>query len=380
MLMTFIYFVVVIVILMVIYNYFTTNSSRIVEKIERKDMVQGSRNASQYKLYSGDNLPVSKFSNSFTISFWVYINDYKYSLKENKYILMKGNKDEANDSPIIYLSPYQNNLVVRMKLQSQEDPTQFEDDELKTESATNVNQTLKQDSSVPELNNAKNSASENVSNLSTNSTTNSTTDSNAVLENEQLPSGDNFMNLPVKDNFESIDAFGNISNNSAPLPSVSYNKNFYAEINGENLKEKHNVPTSESFSDTKNNVEQFTNHEEMNNSNENESSNKPEDKYDECMIQNIPLQKWVCIAVSVYNNVLDIYQDGKLKSSCVLRGFPEPPTGEIHLTPFGGFSGKVASVSGFNKAINQDMAYNIYREGPNKKSLYSFFSDLITFN
>ena len=102
--------------------------------------------------------------------------------------------------------------------------------------------------------------------------------------------------------------------------------------------------------------------------------------YDECMIQNVPLQKWVHVAIGFYNNVVDIYQDGKLKSSCVLRGFPEPPTGEIHLTPFGGFSGKVASVSGFNKSISQDMAYQIYREGPNKTSLYSFFTNLITFN
>ena len=117
-----------------------------------------------------------------------------------------------------------------------------------------------------------------------------------------------------------------------------------------------------------------------NNKTEEMSSNhKMEDKYDECMIQNIPLQKWVHVAVGVYNNVLDIYQDGKLKSSCVLRGFPEPPTGEIHLTPFGGFSGKIASVSGFNKSISQDMAYQIYREGPNKTGLYSFFTNLITF-
>ena len=121
--MTFIYFVIVVLVFIMIYNYFTSSSSRIVEKVERRDMLEGSRNGSQYKLYSGDNLPVSKFSNSYTISFWVYINDYKYSLKENKYILMKGNKDEDNDSPIIYLTPYQNNLVVRVKLQSQEDPT-----------------------------------------------------------------------------------------------------------------------------------------------------------------------------------------------------------------------------------------------------------------
>ena len=404
MFMTLVYFIVVIVILHVLYNYFTSSSSRIVEQVERRDMVEGSRNASQYKLYGGDNLPVSRFSNSFTISFWVYINDYKYSLKENKYILMKGNKDESNDSPIIYLTPYQNNLVVRMKLQSQEDPTKFENNEVKKETHTNNNQTFKEDSSTPALNNTETAMNKNNNTDNNNSTMNpvgamenagnmnntgamenaSSMNENNNTSTEQMPTTSTFtntcMNLPTKNNFETKEAFGNISNNSAPLPSVSYNKNFYAEINGENLKETVDTIENETElnSNIKNVVENFEDHNDMNTTEQ--TNNTPEDKYDECMIQNIPLQKWVHVAVSVYNNVLDIYQDGKLKSSCVLRGFPEPPIGEIHLTPFGGFSGKVASVSGFNKAISQDMAYDIYREGPNKQSILSFFSNLITFN
>ena len=378
--MTFIYFAVVVLVFIMIYNYFTSSSSRIVEKIERTNVLEGSRNGSQYKLYSGENLPVSKLSNSYTISFWVYINDYKYSLKENKYIIMKGNKDEDNDSPIIYLTPYQNNLVVRIKLQSQEDPTQFENDEVKTEPHTNENQTLKEDSSVPKLNNTNLSNSEPIPVLPTEPSIfpsgTPPIDPNASPENQQTLSGDSFMNLPVNDTFESIEAFENISNNSAPPPSISYNSDFFTEINGENLKEEerftNHIPETNSQTPSVDNS--------PNNKTEEMSPNdKVEDKYDECMIQNIPLQKWVHVAVGVYNNVLDIYQDGKLKSSCVLRGFPEPPTGEIHLTPFGGFSGKIASVSGFNKSISQDMAYQIYREGPNKTSLYSFFTNLITF-
>ena len=255
--MTLVYFIVVIVILLVLYNYFTSSSSRIVEQVERRDMVEGSRNASQYKLYGGDNLPVSRFSNSFTISFWVYINDYKYSLKENKYILMKGNKDESNDSPIIYLTPYQNNLVVRMKLQSQEDPTKFENNEVKKETHTNNNQTFKEDSSTPALNNTetamnKNNNTDNNNSDNNNSTMNpagamenagnmnntgamensSSINNTGAMENigsmnennntstEQMPTTSTFtntcMNLPTKNNFETKEAFGNISNNSAP--------------------------------------------------------------------------------------------------------------------------------------------------------------------
>ena len=161
-------------------------------------MLEGSRNASQYKIYSGDNLPVSKFSNSYSISFWVYINDYKYSLKENKYIIMRGNKDEQNDSPIIYLTPYQNNLVVKVKLQSQEDPTEFETDDLKTESHNNVNQTLKEDSTVSELNNSNN---QNTNNQNTNSVSNNVSNNNTSNPNNVNSQVNSFANVPNKDNF-----------------------------------------------------------------------------------------------------------------------------------------------------------------------------------
>ena len=365
--MTLVYFVVVVILIIIVYNYFNNNSSRIVEKIERKDMLVGSRNASQYKLYSGDNLPISKFSNSYTISFWVYINDYKYSLKENKYIMMKGNKDEDNDNPIIYLTPYQNNLVVRVKLQSQEDPTKFNDDELKKGVDDNVNQTLKEDSSKPELNNNNSGNNNSGNNKSSNNQESTNTNENSNTSQ--------FMNVPSNESKESKELFGNISDNKAPFASVSYNESFYQEIDGKNIKETF----EDHSSDNENNNTTNNNTSTANNDNSNESF-VSEDKYDECMIQNVPLQKWVHVAIGFYNNVVDIYQDGKLKSSCVLRGFPEPPTGEIHLTPFGGFSGKVASVSGFNKSISQDMAYQIYREGPSKTSLYSFFTNLITFS
>lgn len=391
MLMTIIYFIIVIIVLILIYNYFTSSSNRGVEVLERKDFVERSRNASQYKMYSGDNLPVSKFSNSYTISFWVYINDYKYSLKENKYILMKGKKDVNSDSPIIYLSPHQNNLVVKIKLQSDEDPTEFNTNELSQDIESNVNTTLREDSAVEEINGgtSENQGGENQAGENQGGRNQGERNQGAYMTQTIWGTGGQ-----NSESFKSLESFGNVSNNSAPLPTVSYNKDFYTEINGENLKEnfENNTSSKEGFDNhqTEPALEQ-TNTSSNSNTNSNSNANTNQnaqvesnnnhttDKYDECMIENIPLQKWVHVAVSIYNNVLDIYQDGKLKSSCVLRGFPEPPLGEIHLTPFGGFSGKVAAVSGFNKAISQDMAYQIYREGPSKTGLLSFFSNLITF-
>ena len=83
-----------------------------------------------------------------------------------------------------------------------------------------------------------------------------------------------------------------------------------------------------------------------------------------CIIKMIPLQKWVNIIVSVYNQVVDIYIDGLLSSSCVLKGFPAISTSDVNVTPNGGFSGKISRVVFSNTAMTVSHAKKIYYSGP----------------
>ena len=46
-----------------------------------------------------------------------------------------------------------------------------------------------------------------------------------------------------------------------------------------------------------------------------------EDKCGKCFVEDFPLQKWVHVVISQYNQLLDIYVDGKLRSSCVMPRF-----------------------------------------------------------
>ena len=39
-----------------------------------------------------------------------------------------------------------------------------------------------------------------------------------------------------------------------------------------------------------------------------------------CSIDNVPIQRWVCVLVSIYGRTLDIYIDGKLTKTCLLPG------------------------------------------------------------
>jgi hypothetical protein len=83
-----------------------------------------------------------------------------------------------------------------------------------------------------------------------------------------------------------------------------------------------------------------------------------------CVVRAIPLQKWVHVIVSVYNQVVDIFIDGQLASSCVLKGFPAISTSNVLITPDGGFAGKISRVKFSNTAMTVQHAKKLYYDGP----------------
>lgn len=92
------------------------------------------------------------------------------------------------------------------------------------------------------------------------------------------------------------------------------------------------------------------------------SANKP--IVHECIIRNIPIQKWTCIIVSLYGRTLDVYLEGKLVRTCLLPGVSKTDSSaDINITPDGGFSGFTSNIQYLTVASNPQQAYNIYKEG-----------------
>ena len=91
-------------------------------------------------------------------------------------------------------------------------------------------------------------------------------------------------------------------------------------------------------------------------------------KTDVCEYKNFPLQKWVNVNVSMRNNVLDIFIDGKLVKSCILKGSPTINSGDIHLCKQGyngyGFNGYISRLEYTNKALDYDSIIDNYKKGP----------------
>lgn len=83
-----------------------------------------------------------------------------------------------------------------------------------------------------------------------------------------------------------------------------------------------------------------------------------------CDIRNIPLQKWVHVVYILNNRTVDIYIDGKLERSCVLRGVPILNNQNLRVADDGGFWGQLAKMQYFTRTITPYEVSEIYSKGP----------------
>ena len=94
------------------------------------------------------------------------------------------------------------------------------------------------------------------------------------------------------------------------------------------------------------------------------------------VIYNIPLQKWVHI-IYMLNTRTDIYINGKLERSCVLKGVPNVNNAPLQVCQNGVFYGQISRLQYFAKKINPNKIKQIYRQGPFGSTKYKtqFFND-----
>lgn len=81
-------------------------------------------------------------------------------------------------------------------------------------------------------------------------------------------------------------------------------------------------------------------------------------------IKEIPLQKWLHIAISLDNKSLDTFINGKLYKSVMLKDVPIVSQKGISICPNGGFKGLVSNFQYFNHTISQKKIYDIFKGGP----------------
>ena len=329
------------------YDFYQKNNN---VKVLKESLLQGVNDARNEYEIGGGQMPNSTYSNEYSLSFWMYVDDYSYRQGKRKFVLRRGDlSTEVN--PEIYLHPNHNTLQVNVSLMT--------DSKGETSPHQNVDAT-------PEHANKSN----NNVNTSSNATDNANNQPETTKEGFTCDCGEVKTSKNVLDNV----------NSNNPNVAHNYNSKVFDLISG------NEIPKQCSHNKLLNNVvEQFADEPSSNSSNSNNSSNNSdncncepqdeqeaseserqafEDKCGKCFVEDFPLQKWVHVVISQYNQVLDVYLDGKLRSSCVMPGFPMLTQENLVLCPNDGFSGQITNVVYYNTALGVDEIYHVYRDGP----------------
>lgn len=85
-----------------------------------------------------------------------------------------------------------------------------------------------------------------------------------------------------------------------------------------------------------------------------------------CDVGNIPLNKWVCFAIVVIGDKMDVYINAKLKKRCNLGGIPKQNYGDFYMCKWGGFNGFLSRLRYYAYAAPFFLIEKVFNEGPSQ--------------
>ena len=87
--------------------------------------------------------------------------------------------------------------------------------------------------------------------------------------------------------------------------------------------------------------------------------------YDDVVVDDIPLKKWVNVMIRCEGNMLDIFINGMIVQRKKLRGVPRQNYNNIFVTPDTPFHGHISDLRYWNKSLGTHAIYNLISAGPN---------------
>ena len=85
-------------------------------------------------------------------------------------------------------------------------------------------------------------------------------------------------------------------------------------------------------------------------------------------VDNIPIKRWVHMAIVLNGKYLDIYINGYLRKRHELSGVVKQNFGDLWLNLFGGFEGYMCRMRYYRRAIEYSEVESIVRNGPSKEA------------
>jgi hypothetical protein len=80
-------------------------------------------------------------------------------------------------------------------------------------------------------------------------------------------------------------------------------------------------------------------------------------------VENVPLQSWFAVSISIYGRNVDVYINGQLVKSAVLPGVTMPASGSLVIGGGGGFAGAVCTVKNGSLKLEPADAAGFYAAG-----------------
>jgi hypothetical protein len=88
--------------------------------------------------------------------------------------------------------------------------------------------------------------------------------------------------------------------------------------------------------------------------------------YEMCDVNNVPVNRWFLLSISIEDESVEIYIDGKLVKTCVLSSRPIYNEGDLYVSIDGGFKGMLSSFRIFPYIIPPQKLQHLYRNGPDQ--------------
>ena len=89
------------------------------------------------------------------------------------------------------------------------------------------------------------------------------------------------------------------------------------------------------------------------------------DQNNSISINNIPIRKWVHVAIRMENSIVDVYINGTIENRLLLDNVPKQNFYDVNICQNGGFSGNLSNFRYFNYALNVFDINSIVSWGPN---------------
>ena len=67
-----------------------------------------------YQHFSNSKLPIAKYGNGYSYSFWINVSDWEYNYGKPKHVFSKGDRAGVSVNPGVWLYPKDNNLMIRI--------------------------------------------------------------------------------------------------------------------------------------------------------------------------------------------------------------------------------------------------------------------------